>query len=75
MQDYSKLVEALRRCSYVGIVKCNECEYSGKEWPIGCEEEMMSDAASAIEALQAEVERLQVDVEAAYALMEAQDGE
>jgi hypothetical protein len=34
---------------------------------------MLRDAADAIEALQAEVERLQVDVEAAYALMEAQD--
>lgn len=34
---------------------------------------MMADAADAIEALQADVERLQVDLEAAYALMEVQE--
>lgn len=34
---------------------------------------IFDDAASAIESLQAEVERLQVDVEAAYALMEVQE--
>ena len=38
-------------------------------------EKTMRDAADAIEALQAEVERLQVDLEAAYALMEVQDGQ
>lgn len=58
MTDYKKLVAALRHCSHDGLVKCNECKYGGKEWPIGCEEEMMRDAAAAIEALQAEVERL-----------------
>lgn len=55
MTDYSELVEALRHCSHDGIVKCNECEYGGKEWPVGCEEEMMHDAADAIEALQAQL--------------------
>lgn len=34
---------------------------------------MTADAVDAIEALQAEVERLQVDLEAAYALMEGQE--
>ena len=56
MTDYTELVKALRHCSYEGIVKCNECKYDGKEWPVGCEEELMKDAAAAIEALQAEVQ-------------------
>lgn len=51
MEDYTKLVEALRHCSHDGIVKCNGCEYDGKEWPVGCMEAMMRDAAAAIEAL------------------------
>lgn len=54
-----ELVKALRHCSHDGLVKCNECKYGGKEWPVGCEEEMMRDAAAAIEGLQAEVKRLQ----------------
>lgn len=53
MTDYSELVKALRYCSHDGLVKCNECRYGGIEWPIGCEEEMMQDAAAAIEALEA----------------------
>ena len=52
MTDYTKLVEALRHCSHDGLVKCNECKYGGKEWPVGCEEELMKDAAAAIEELQ-----------------------
>ena len=66
MTDYTELVKALRHCSYEGIVKCNECKYSGKEWPVGCEEELMKDAAAAIEALQAEVKRLVAEADAAY---------
>ena len=54
MTDYTELVKALRYCSHDGLVKCNECKYGGKEWPVGCEDEMMRDAADAIEALQAE---------------------
>ena len=57
MTDYSELVKALRHCSHDGPVKCNECKYYGKEWPFGCEEEMMRDAADAIEALIADVEK------------------
>jgi len=69
MQDYSKLVEALR--CYELRLSCNECEYGkwhdeGNCWY--CEEERRDkDAADAIEALQAEVERLKADVDAAYA--------
>ena len=51
MTDYTELVKALRHCSHDGLVKCNECKYGGKEWPVGCEDEMMRDAAAAIEAL------------------------
>lgn len=60
MAEYTELINALRHCSYEGIVKCNECKYSGKEWPFGCEEELMKDAADAIEDLEgflAEAER------------------
>lgn len=63
MTDYTKLVEALRHCSHDGLVKCNECKYGGKEWPVGCEEEMMADAADAIEELKDKpwVESVQID--------------
>ena len=62
MTDYTKLVEALRHCSHDGLVKCNECKYGGKEWPVGCEEEMMRDAAAAIEELQDKVVELQEEL-------------
>lgn len=72
MTDYSKLVKALRCCMPNPPETCEGCTYNtGGECNVTG---MMADAADAIEALQAEVERLQVDVEAAYALMEAQDG-
>ena len=58
MSKYDELVKALRYCSHGGLVKCNECQYGGKEWPVGCMEAMMRDAAAAIEELQAEVKRL-----------------
>lgn len=64
MTDYTELVKALRHCSHDGLVKCNECKYGGKEWPVGCEEEMMRDAAAAIEALEADVKRLEARVKA-----------
>lgn len=63
MMDYTELVKALRHCSHDGLVKCNECKYGGKEWPVGCEEELMKDAATAIEALQAEVQFYKAVVE------------
>ena len=53
MSDYSKLVEALRMGADYGV----EEESVGK---------LCADAAAAIEALQAEVERLKADVDAAY---------
>lgn len=61
--DIPELVKALRHCSHEGLVNCNECKYDGKEWPIGCEEEMMADAADAIEALQARLGEAENSVE------------
>ena len=57
MTDYTELVKALLPASTVSTA-----------W-----EKLMLDAADAIEALQAEVERLQVDVESAYAIMEVHE--
>ena len=66
MTDYTELVKALRGCIPYPPEKCVCCTYN-----IGNNEcavrWMMCDAAAAIEALQAEVERLQADVDAAYA--------
>ena len=75
MTDYTKLVKALRYCSTTeGMVYCNvNCKYGWEERSEGCKDLLMTDAAAAIEALQAEVERLQVDLDAAWALMEVQD--
>lgn len=58
MSNYEKIVKAMRHCSKNGVVKCEECDYCGKEWPVGCMEAMMRDAADAIEALQALSETL-----------------
>lgn len=55
MMDYSELVKALRERAR------REDEYYEHGGDV------INDAAAAIEALQAEVERLQVDVDAAYA--------
>lgn len=55
MTDYTELVKALRYCSRSEVIACRQCEYYGKEWPIGCEEALMHDAAAAIEALQAQL--------------------
>ncbi len=72
MTDYTRLVAALR-CKRDDCEGCDlsffdkdegwMCQYAAKD----------DDAAAAIEALQAEVERLQVDLDAAYALMEVQE--
>jgi hypothetical protein len=51
MQDYSKLVKALRHCS--GDRNCQECEY---DTMLNCADPLKADAADAIEALQAEVD-------------------
>ena len=53
MTDYTELVEALRVCASVG--ECKICERDLYCEPI----KMLSDAADAIEALQAKVKRLQ----------------
>ncbi len=64
MTDYTKLVEALRRCASVERCDGNcEMNYGSTD----CESRLEIDAAAAIEALQAEVERLKADVDAAYA--------
>ena len=61
MTDYSKLVAALRYCAETPEEEkdCSLCDYYPK-----CSDVIAKDAADAIEALQAEVERLQVDVDA-----------
>ncbi len=78
--NYEQLVKALRLCQF-GECGCGKCYYKELkgDWCtednhpefFDCDDKLKLDAADAIEALQAEVERLQVDLEAAYALMEA----
>ncbi len=72
MTDYTELVKALRWCSVDEYVPCKGCPMDEETHGTGCFNIMHQRAAAAIEELQAEVERLQVDVEAAYALMEVQ---
>ena len=59
MTDYTKLVAALRHCvsDEKGVTKCAGCPY----YPdiTGCIDRLHTDAAAAIEDLQAEVKRLQ----------------
>lgn len=61
MTDYTELVEALRYCSATkGMAYCNvNCKYGWKERSKGCKDLLMTDAADAIEELQAKVKRLQ----------------
>lgn len=66
MTDYSELVKALRYCAESGDFKCGKDCPMHTEYP-NCLTKMDTDAAAAIEALQAEIERLQADVDAAYA--------
>ena len=78
MSQYEELIKALRRCQF-GHGMCAECPYYGHKgkWNgedlSDCDDKMHLDAAAAIEELQAEVERLQVDVDAAYAHLEVQE--
>ena len=59
MTNYEKLVEALRYCEFGWSARtCDNCEYSKTDCHI-----LLSDAADAIEALQAEVERLKASNE------------
>ena len=69
---YEELVKALRCCG--NPFGCNSNCPMYKRDASFCRHELINDAAAAIEALQAEVERLQVDLDAAWALMEVQDG-
>ena len=56
MSDYAKLMEALRCCSED---KCGQCNYNWNPNREFCMNSMCKDAAAAIEALQAEVKRLE----------------
>ena len=58
MSDYTELVKALRYCgNFTEREGCDEsCEYFND---MDCPNRIMSDAAAAIEELQAEVERLE----------------
>ena len=62
MTDYTKLVAALRFCFSPSGHGCWLCPYKDHKKP--CDAGLL--AAAAIEALQAEVERLKADVDAAY---------
>ena len=55
MKDYTELVKAWRHCMTKedGITICEPCSYYGKG--IECENVLHTDAAAAIEALQAEI--------------------
>lgn len=57
MSDYTELVKALRHCMTKedGITICEPCSYYGKG--IECENVLHTDAAAAIEALQAELDK------------------
>jgi rubrerythrin len=57
MTDYTELVKALRYCSTTkGMVYCNvNCKYGWEERSKGCKDLLMTDAAAAIEDLQAEL--------------------
>ena len=59
MTDYKNLVEALRHCSEADDA-CATCQrwLANDEWGIKCKGRLISDAADAIETLQAEVEEL-----------------
>ena len=59
MTDYGELVKALRWCMTKedGITDCRPCHYYGKG--IDCVGNLHTDAAAAIEKLQAEVKRLE----------------
>ena len=61
MSNYEQLVEALRHTDFGDT--CDHCERWGMCKDDDC---IILQAAAAIEALQAEVERLKADVDAAY---------
>ena len=62
-----ELVKALRYCSVDEYVPCTGCPMDAETHGTGCFNIMHQRAAAAIEVLQAEVERLKADVDAAYA--------
>lgn len=60
MTDYTELVNALRYCSTTEwMVYCNvNCKYGWEERSKGCKDLLMTDAAAAIEGLEAEIAEL-----------------
>ena len=56
MTDYTELIHALRYCADRNRPDCSVCEYEAYG---DCDDKIKRDAAAAIEALQAEVERLE----------------
>lgn len=75
MTDYTKLVEALRYCgNFTEREGCDEsCEYFND---MDCPNRIMSDAAAAIEELQAEIrESMQKCVECGDRMVEPKQGE
>jgi phage shock protein A len=74
-QDYKKLVEALRRCAEPGTIidECDtydDCPYSLDGYCGDCMNNLVKDAAAAIEALQAEVDALKETLKEAQAEVE-----
>ena len=67
MNDYTELIRSLRNCSNNRCTPCDCGWFNKYQVDESCKEIIMWKAAAAIEALQAEVERLQADVDAAYA--------
>lgn len=60
MTDYTKLVKALRRCAEPGTIidecdTCDDCPYSLDGYCGDCMNNLVKDAAAAIEALQAQL--------------------
>lgn len=58
MAEYTELIKALRHCSEDDDA-CATCQrwIAHDEWGIKCKGRLISDAAAAIEALQAELEK------------------
>lgn len=63
--NYTELVKALRYC--VNAWNCKKCAYRINNNSVKCRIQRVENAAAAIEALEAEVERLKADVDSAYA--------
>ncbi len=72
MQDYSKLIQALRCCGDVG---CHKCPYQKHIHEHFCWTMAMHDAAAAIEALQAKVDKQDAEITELLAVITKKDEE